>query len=99
MKVNARATNIAAGGEKRQNNGFKGDNAVVSAADIKQWLTKGLPGAEIEVSGDGQHFEATIKYAGFAGKNLLEQHRMVYEVLGDRMRQQIHALSLRTLVP
>lgn len=72
---------------------------MVSAIDIQEWLVKGLPGAEIEVSGDGHHFEATIKYAGFTGKNLLEQHRMVYEVLGDRMRQEIHALSLRTLVP
>jgi stress-induced morphogen len=31
----------------------------------------------------------------FAGLGLVEQHRLVYEALGDLM-QTIHALSLRT---
>ena len=31
-----------------------------------------------------------------AGKSLVEQHQMVYRALGDKMKQEIHALSLRT---
>jgi acid stress-induced BolA-like protein IbaG/YrbA len=69
---------------------------MTTPVDIKTWIESGLPGAKAQVSGDGHHFEATVIYADFAGKNILEQHRMVYDALGDKMRQQIHALALRT---
>jgi len=37
--------------------------------------------------------------AGFRGKSRVQQHQLVYRALGDRMREQIHALSMRTLTP
>ena len=67
--------------------------------DIKQMIERGLPGAWVAVVGDGRHFEAEVISAVFQGKNMLEQHRMVYAALGDKMRAEIHALSLRTRVP
>jgi acid stress-induced BolA-like protein IbaG/YrbA len=70
---------------------------MVTADDIKMWIENGLSNAQATVTGDGQHFAATVVCADFAGKNMLTQHRMVYEALGDRMRAQIHALSLTTL--
>jgi acid stress-induced BolA-like protein IbaG/YrbA len=73
--------------------------AMVTPQQIKQWIEQGLPGARAEVEGDGHHFEAVIVAAGFAGKSLVEQHQMVYRALGDRMQQEIHALSMRTLTP
>ena len=73
---------------------------MVTAAQIAELIKRGLPGAEVSVQGDdGRHFTAQITYAGFAGENMLEQHRIVYAVLGDRMREQIHALSLQTKSP
>jgi acid stress-induced BolA-like protein IbaG/YrbA len=72
---------------------------MVQPDDIKQWIERGLPGARAEVAGDGQHFEALIVAAAFAGKSTLQQHRMVYAALGDKMHTTIHALSLRTLTP
>ena len=68
----------------------------VTPEQIKTWIEEGMPGAEVSVEGDGQHFEAIVICADFAGKNLLEQHRMVYDVLGDKMKADIHALSLKT---
>ena len=60
----------------------------------------GLPCDHVEVLGDdGQHFEAVIVSPQFTGKNMLEQHQLVYLTLGDRMRAEIHALSMRTLTP
>ena len=53
----------------------------------------------MDVSGDGQHFEATIVSALFEGKSRVAQHQLVYRALGDRMREEIHALSMRTLTP
>ena len=67
--------------------------------DIKRLIEQGLPGAEVSVIGDGQHFEAEIVSAAFAGKNMVQQHQMVYATLGDKMRAEIHALSLRTRTP
>lgn len=63
-------------------------------------IESGLPGSKAMVSGDdGVHFAATVVFEGFAGKNTLQRHRMVYGTLGDKMGGEIHALSLKTLAP
>lgn len=68
--------------------------------DIKRLIEAGLPDAQVEVMGDdGAHFEAIIVSPSFEGKNTLAQHRLVYDTLGDRMRAEIHALSMRTFTP
>jgi len=72
---------------------------MVSPQDIKQWISEGMPGSSVEVEGDGQHFEAVIVSSEFSGKSLIQRHQMVYGVLGDRMKSQIHALSMKTLTP
>ena len=72
---------------------------MVTPEDIKQWIGKGMPESSVKVTGDGQHFEAVIVSADFAGKSLIQRHQMVYGVLGDRMKSQIHALSMKTLTP
>ncbi|ULQ47290.1 BolA/IbaG family iron-sulfur metabolism protein [Flagellatimonas centrodinii] len=67
---------------------------------IEQLIEAGLPGCVAMVKGDdGQHFEAEVLYPGFAGKTMIEQHRMVYAALGERMGREIHALALRTRAP
>lgn len=67
--------------------------------DIKALIERGMPGAQVMVSGDGHHFEAVIVSSSFAGKSMVQQHQLVYQALGDKMRQDIHALSMRTLTP
>jgi len=66
---------------------------------IKKCILSGLECDIVEVDGDGHHFEAVIVSAAFRGKSKVQQHQMVYRVLGDRMREDIHALSMRTLTP
>jgi acid stress-induced BolA-like protein IbaG/YrbA len=66
---------------------------------IKQAIESGLLCDHVEVAGDGQHFEAVIVSAAFRGKNKVQQHQLVYRVLGDRMREEIHALSMQTHTP
>ncbi len=72
---------------------------MVLPQDIKQYIESGLVCQYVDVSGDGQHFEATIVSALFEGKSRVAQHQLVYRALGDRMREEIHALSMRTLTP
>ena len=47
----------------------------------------------------GGHYIVTIVSSKFAGHNLVQRHRMVYEALGDAMRKDIHALSIRAKTP
>ena len=72
---------------------------MVTAEDIKEWIEQNLDESEVEISGDGRHFGAVIVCAGFVGKTRIQQHQMVYAALGDRMKDDIHALSMRTMTP
>jgi acid stress-induced BolA-like protein IbaG/YrbA len=72
----------------------------MDSTTIAQMILKGLPDAEVSVTGDdGVHFEAVVRCATFAGKPTLARHRMVYATLGELMGNEIHALGLRTELP
>lgn len=72
---------------------------MVTTEDIERWIAAVLPCDKLEVRGDGQHFEAVIVSGEFRGKNMVQQHQLVYKALGDRMRDEIHALSMKTYTP
>ncbi len=72
---------------------------MVTPRDIKGWIEQNLADSQVEIDGDGHHFEAVIVCPGFAGKSRIQQHQMVYAALGDRMKSEIHALSMKTLTP
>ena len=72
---------------------------MVTPEQVKKYIADGLTCEHVEVAGDGAHFEAVIVSAAFAGKNKVQQHQIVYKALGDRMREEIHALSMQTLTP
>ena len=72
---------------------------MVTPEQVHQYIAAGLPCEHLEVHGDGQHFEAVIVCAAFVGKRAVQRHQLVYQVLGDRMREEIHALSMKTLTP
>ena len=67
--------------------------------EVQQYSAAGLPCTHLAVEGDGQHFFATIVSDEFEGKSRVMRHQRVYQALGDRMREQIHALSMKTLTP
>ena len=66
---------------------------------IKSAIGAGLACDRIEVRGDGEHFEALIVSAAFDGLNRVKRHQLVYGALGERMREEIHALSMTTVTP
>jgi acid stress-induced BolA-like protein IbaG/YrbA len=66
---------------------------------IKTYISAGLECTHLDVDGDGQHFTALIVSPAFAGKRLIQRHQLVYAALGDRMKAEIHALSMKTLTP
>ena len=66
---------------------------------IKGYIAAGIDCTHLVVEGDGQHFTAVIVSDAFAGKRPIQRHQIVYGALGDRMREEIHALSMKTLTP
>lgn len=70
----------------------------VTPENVKDYIQQGLDCEYVHVDGDGRHFEAVIVSAAFEGKGLLQQHRLVFSALGDKM-EKIHALSMKTLTP
>ena len=66
---------------------------------VKSYISEKLPCTHLEVEGDGQHFYATIVSPEFAGKRLVQRHQLVYAALGDRMKAEINALSIKAFTP
>jgi acid stress-induced BolA-like protein IbaG/YrbA len=72
---------------------------MVTPEQVQSYIEKGLVCTEVRVVGDGEHFEALIVSDAFRGKSRVQRHQLVYGALGERMRGEIHALSMRTLTP
>ncbi|MBI3042487.1 MAG: BolA family transcriptional regulator [Betaproteobacteria bacterium] len=72
---------------------------VINPEQIQDWIKNGLACEHVEVRGDGHHFEAVIVSPAFRGKSRVQQHQLVYAALGERMRAEIHALSMLTYTP
>jgi len=47
----------------------------------------------------GGHFAVHIVSPAFAGKSLVQRHRMVYEAMGDLMQHEVHALTIKAETP
>lgn len=74
----------------------------MSPEDVKQRIETGIDGAVAQVSdmtGTGDHFQATVTAPAFSEKTRIEQHQMVYAALGELMTGPIHALKLVTKAP
>lgn len=74
-------------------------NCMIEAEQIKEWIEAGLKDSTVTIDGDGHHFEAKIVCPAFSGKGTLQRHRLVYAALGEKMGNEVHALSMKTLAP
>ena len=72
---------------------------MVTPQSIEASIRNGLACDEVDVAGDGHHFEARIVSPAFRGLSRVARHRLVYAAMGDRMREEVHALSMTTLTP
>ena len=68
--------------------------------DIENLIKKKIPDAKIDIKdlvGDNNHFSAEITSKEFNGKTRLEQHKMVYNALSEELKEELHALSIKTM--
>ena len=70
-----------------------------STEQIKGFILAGLACEHLEIEGDGRHFYAVIVSSSFEGQRTLARQRAVYAVLGERIKEEIHALSMKTYTP
>ena len=69
---------------------------------IKTAIVATLPSAHVEVedyTGGGDHFQVLIVASEFEGLSTLKRHRLIYDAVGDAMRERIHAFTMKTLTP
>jgi len=74
----------------------------ITAEEIRSLILATIPDAQVQVrdfTGGGDHYEAVVVSATFAGKTKVTRHRLVYGALHDAMVQRIHALALTTVTP
>ena len=72
------------------------------AEQIESLIREGIPDAFVEIvdlAGDGDHYEARVVAESFRGQPRIKQHQRVYQALGSRMGNELHALKLSTSVP
>lgn len=72
---------------------------MVTPESIQRDIAKNMATAHLTVSGDGQHFDAIVVSEEFSGKSRIARQQLVYRTLGDRMKGEIHALSMKTYTP
>ena len=72
----------------------------MTAEQLKQLIAAGLPCEHLHLEGDGRHWFATIVSPAFEGLRPIARHQRVYATLGERLqRDEVHALSMKTLTP
>ena len=79
--------------------GIYGPIMAMDLKEIEKHIKEALPDAIVEIqdmAGDGNHYSATVTSSQFAGKNKIEQHKMVYNSLKGKMGNELHALAIKT---
>ncbi len=67
---------------------------------VEALIEAGLPGARVQVTGDGRHFEALVVSEVFEGKSLIQRHRMVLATVNSEIASdELHALSIKAKTP
>ncbi len=72
---------------------------MIGTEEIKQLILNEMPGAVVDVSdmtGTSDHFEIAVTSPVFQGKSLIEQHKMIFDILRKEMDDRIHAVKLKT---
>ena len=75
---------------------------MITSEQIAVLIRQALPDAVVETedrTGTHDHYNVRVRSASFAGKPLLDQHRMIYDALGEALKDgRLHAIELRTEV-
>ena len=74
-------------------------------AEVKRLIEEALLGSRVivtDLTGGGDHLAVVVTASQFAGRGLIDQHRMIHEALKHKMAPasgEIHALQIKTVIP
>ena len=75
----------------------------MTPAQLKARIESLAPQTEAQINdltGTQDHYEAVIVSPAFAGKPMIEQHRMIYNLFKSEVDSgEVHALTLKTFTP
>lgn len=71
----------------------------MEASVVRDKVQQALPDAQVHVEGEGDRFDVTVVAPEFEGLPRVKQHRKVYAALGDDLRGELHALTVKTFTP
>ena len=79
--------------------GDKIEQVLKNSIKVENFEVKDFTGRHLnhEQHDGGFHLEAIIVSDEFLEKSLIERHKIVYAALGDLMKHEIHAFSMKTL--
>jgi len=67
---------------------------------VEQLIRVGIPGAQVQVTGDGSHFDAVVVSEAFVGLTPLKKQRLVMDSVKPQIASgELHALSIKTFTP
>ena len=67
---------------------------------VKNLIEEQLEGSIVKVgdmTGTQDHLEIMVVSDEFKGKMLIDQHQMIMDILKDSLKEQIHAVKLKTI--
>jgi len=76
-------------------------NMTIKKEELETMIIEAFPEAKVEIidlAGDDNHYSLTITSNRFSGISRIDQHKMVYEALDGKMGNELHALTIKTLV-
>jgi len=76
-------------------------NMAIKKEELETMIIQAFPEAKVEIidlAGDDNHYSLIITSNRFSGISRIDQHKMVYEALDGKMGNELHALTIKTLV-
>jgi len=74
---------------------------MIDFENVKSLIISKLPDAEVEVvdlTGTKDHLGIQVTSSEFKGKRLLQQHRIVMDILREKLKEEIHAVQIKTII-
>jgi stress-induced morphogen len=73
--------------------------ALIEAEIEDAQATVTMPRVHHDQQAEDAHYAAVVVSPAFEGVSLVDQHKMVYDAIGDEMTRSVHAMEIETYTP
>ena len=75
---------------------------MIEFQEVAQLIESNIENSTVKINdltGTQDHLGILVISQAFEGKTLIDQHQMVMDVLKERLKDDIHAVQIKTLTP